>query len=36
MAPLEKGWNRRAVVWCVVAPLLALLPVGWRVLIFDG
>ncbi len=26
------GWTRGAVAWCVAAPLLVLLPAGWRAL----
>jgi len=30
------GWNRRAAVWCVAAPVLMLLPAGWRALVPGG
>ncbi len=30
------GWNRRAAAWCVAAPVLMLLPAGWRALVPDG
>ena len=34
--PLRLGWNRRAVVWCVAAPVLVLLPELWRALMPGG
>ncbi len=33
---LPVGWNRRAVAWCVAAPVLVLLPAGWWALVPGG
>ncbi len=31
--PPRLGWNRRAVAWCVAAPVLVLLPAVWWALV---